>query len=438
VNLAAPTGWRCATCGATVGIAEPLVWRCPAATGADPRHLLLLEQPPAPLRPDDDPNPFVAFGGRLAWQAFAEANGMTTAECVALTRSVDDAVAAIEGTGFRWTPVARADDLSDELGFGANGGVWVKDETGNVSGSHKARHLLSILLHLRAAEALGLASSRSRPLAIASCGNAALAAATLAAADGRALHVFVPPWANRHVTERLGELGAEIVTCPRRDSGPPGDPCVQRFREAVAAGAIPFAVQGPENAWCLDGGRTIGWELAAQLERGPDVRRPADRLFVQVGGGALAACALRGLGDGGPPPRLHAVQAEGCAPLQRAWACLGGAAGAGDAARRWAECMRPWNREPASAATGILDDETYDWVAVADAMARTGGSPIVVPEAAVLEANELARRTTGIDVDHTGTAGLAGVIAARNHIADDERVVVLFTGRQRSLQPVSR
>ena len=93
--------------------------------------------------------------------------------------------------------------------------------------------------------------------------------------------------------------------------------------------------------------------------------------------------------------------------------------------------MRPWEQEPASAASGILDDETYDWVGVADALAVSGGSPVVVPEALVLEANELGRRTTGIDVDHTGTAGLAGLLAVREHVADDERVVVLFTGRER-------
>ena len=56
------------------------------------------------------------------------------------------------GTGFRRTPFASADALSDALGFDDDGGVWVKDETGNVAGSHKARHLVSILLHLKAAE----------------------------------------------------------------------------------------------------------------------------------------------------------------------------------------------------------------------------------------------------------------------------------------------
>ena len=69
--------------------------------------------------------------------------------------------------------------------------MWVKDETGNVAGSHKARHLFGILLELRVAEALGHGDPAS-PLAIASCGNAAYAAAVVARAAGRELRVFVP------------------------------------------------------------------------------------------------------------------------------------------------------------------------------------------------------------------------------------------------------
>ena len=34
---------------------------------------------------------------------------------------------------------------------------------------------------------------------------------------------------------------------------------------ASATGAVPFGVQGTENAWCLDGGRTIGWEMARRF-----------------------------------------------------------------------------------------------------------------------------------------------------------------------------
>ena len=94
-----------------------------------------------------------------------------------------------------------------------------------------------------------------------------------------------------------------------------------RFREAVDGGAIPFTVQGPENALCLDGGRTIGWEIAERLDA--DEPHRLDAIFVQVGGGAFAACLGAGLVEAGHRPRLMAVQAAGCAPLDVCDVCAG-------------------------------------------------------------------------------------------------------------------
>ena len=85
----------------------------------------------------------------------------------------------------------------------------MKDETGNVSGSHKARHLMGIMSTSRSLERAGLVTrEHRRALAIASCGNAALAAAVVARAAGRPLDVFVPPDAHPGVLDRLVALGA--------------------------------------------------------------------------------------------------------------------------------------------------------------------------------------------------------------------------------------
>ena len=60
------------------------------------------------------------------------------------------------------------------------------------------------------------------------------------------------------------------------------------FQKAIESGALPFGVQATENILTLDGGRTIGWELAEVLEE-----NPVDDLFIQVGGGALlTSCAI--------------------------------------------------------------------------------------------------------------------------------------------------
>lgn len=420
--IAAPI-LKCATCEATVSADAVWPWRCVNERDSDRHHVLLPLARVRPFRPLADPNPFVAFDPALLWAELAEARGFGVDDRTVLVRDLDARVRAIDGHGFIVTPFARERELSDALGFTHDGGVWVKDETHNVSGSHKARHLATILLHLLACERLGLTSARPS-LAIASCGNAALAAATLAAAVAWPLQVFVPPHGDPWVLDRIGALGAEVVICPRLTSDEPGDPCVHRFREAVARGAIPFAVQGPENALCLDGGRTILWEITE------DLGAAIDRIFVQVGGGALAASLGLGCVVAGLHPRVHAVQAAGCAPFARAWQ-RSRAFPSGDAARHWSECMWPWESEPVSRATGILDDETYDWLGVVGALERSAGSAVVVSEQQIEQANAMARDTTGIDVDHTGSAGLAGLLALRRQVADDERVVVLFTGVRR-------
>jgi hypothetical protein len=64
-------------------------------------------------------------------------------------------------------------------------------------------------------------------------------------------------------------------------------------------------------------------------------------------------------------------------------------------------------------------------------MADGHGTPVVAQEAHVLAANDVGCAVTGIDASHTGTAGLAGLIAIRETVADDERVAVIFSGVRR-------
>ena len=422
------TGLVCAVCATTVPISQALSWKCPRATETDTHHVLHFENTVEPFRPTDDENPYLAFRKYLAVDSFGAAIGLSEDDRIRIITEANAAVAAVAGTGFLRTPLYRSVELSDALGFTAKGGVWIKDETHNVAGSHKARHLFTELLHLLFAEAAGVApwtSSTRPPLAIASCGNAAIAASTLAAAVQWPIYVHVPPAATSEVLVALASLDADVRVCPRLPDDAAGDPCVLRFRDAVAVGAIAFGVQGTENAWCLDGGRTIGWEMTE------DLGHLMDRIFIQVGGGAFAACVGASLRSAGVHPKLHAVQTEGCAPLARAWENALATGGARNAGPRWNECMWPWETTPVSIADGILDDETYDWIGVLDSMADTGGAPVVVSEQHVMQAYEWAHSLTSVNVSATGVAGLAGLIAMRSDIANDERVVVVMSGVER-------
>jgi threonine synthase len=436
----------CAGCGYRAPDDDPYPFRCPNAGADDVDHLMVRELDPDHVEfplDDDRPNPFVRYRELFHGYHLGRHHGLSDADLVGIVEDLDHAVAEVEGHGFVETPFAPAPALGERLGFE----VWVKEETGNVSGSHKARHAMGLMIHFLAVERAGLAPDDTpRDLAIASCGNAALGAAVVARAAERTLRVFVPTWADEAVLERLRALGAAIYVCPR-DEGVPGDPAYHALQRALAEGAVPFTAQGPDNGLTIEGGETIGFEMVSALRR---AGTGLDRLVVQVGGGALASSLVRAFEDAAlleAPERLptiHAVQTEGGHPLERAYARVAQRAGRertpegiveamAYARTHRSEFMWPWEEAPKSVATGILDDETYDWAAVVAGMLATDGSPVVVSEAALEEANALARETTSIDVDHTGSSGLAGLmeLARRGEIGDHERVAVLFTGIRR-------
>ncbi|MBE3073266.1 MAG: PLP-dependent lyase/thiolase [Acidobacteria bacterium] len=485
---------------------HPFPFRCAHVTeGDDIDHVVrrLLARAAGEPGRAADPNPFVEHRALFHSYHVARTHGMSDEAYVEIVRRLDDAVAAVDGHGFRATPFRRCDRLSERLGF-RSGGIWVKDETGNVSGSHKARHLMGVMLYLEVIDRLGLVPRPSLqptpppglaeaprakatgsqplttghwqpgtgfwPLAIASCGNAALAAAVVARAASWPLDVYVPPSANPAVLARLQRLGAHVHSCGRRP-GVTGDPCYHAFHDALASGALPFCVQGSDNGLTIEGGETLAWEMVGGLGK-----TRLDRLIVQVGGGALASACIQGFSEAAAlgrieyAPRVFTVQTAGAYPLKRAYDRLvervlarlreEGVTGSPqpdhersiamlirdhfglraareeliEARQHRSRFMWPWEREPQSIAHGILDDETYDWAAVVEGMLSTGGSPVVVDDRALVDANALARDLTGVNVDHTGSAGLAGLmqlLTGPDRPSPDEQVAVIFSGVQR-------
>lgn len=406
-----------------------------------------------------------------------------------LLRRLQQKLIALEGTGFFETPLFEEGEITAAAGL-EQGRIWIKDETHNITGSHKGRHLFATLLYL---EALRLRKKQGKKdiLAIYSCGNAALAASAVARAGGYELHTFVPREVSGMVERMLIERGAVVEKIKRASVGR-GDPCYLAFREAVERkGWLPFTCSGNDNWSNIEGGETLAWEYISCLE---EKGKRLDIIIIQVGGGALGRSVIEGwlefyrLGMVGYLPEFYACQPEGGFPFVRAYylalkriaqhnglTCNLHYERQGDPRPEAAkireysnsgqrqidqiiqfgrqnfgkpaikkslkyirnnrqEFMWAWDAgSPHSQAEGILDDITYDWYYLLEGMLQSGGRAVVIPEKKIERAYELVRQKTQLKVSATGTAGLAGLLELRSAsiISPDARVGLFFTGTDR-------
>ena len=478
----------CVGCGTRVYAYDTTTFSCPNRDCMpDVNHILqkkhaITTQLWQRSKLEDSLNPFIRYRHRLLAYHRTLNSNHTDIDYIERVSQLDGALSAIDGTGFKETPLTIETALAESLGMNQNQKLFIKDETHNVAGSHKARHLFGILLNLSK-------DSLKQPFAIASCGNAALAAAVVSKAAGAKLDVFIPPDAEEVVVEKLKSLGATLHICERRE-GEMGDPCYLRSLDAVKAGAIPFTCQGPDNGLTIEGGETLAYEIFDKWHANHDI---CHHMFVQVGGGALASSSAQALAEvmRHEPlqalPRFHTVQTRGAFPLARAYdrvvklidARLRGEefpelqpytddmsveerAAAHDASaisKRliMADCIRaawdstpvqatiryavankhkfmwPWETAPHSIAHGILDDETYDWYSILCTMLRTGGIPLVADEDHLIKAHALAHEKTEMRPSATGSAGLAGLMLMQEAhvISEFENVCLYFTGIER-------
>lgn len=392
-----------------------------------------------------DANPFVAYRTELDTYQKALDAGWSDETYIETVHQLDQQVRSVDGVGFVQTPLI-------EMPSPLQRPVLAKVETGGVGGSHKARHLFGLWLQQR------ITPRPDQPeWAIASCGNAALAAAVVARSADHPLRVFVPADADALVIERLDDLGASVVVC-HRTKATAGDPCFEALQEALANGAAPFTVQGPLCPTVFDGARTIGLEIAAQL-RSSGEAEPTD-VYLQVGGGAFATSVMDGLQRGGlSRHRLHPVQPQRAHPYAAAWERLvprlleaGTLDDPGhpallaqqlrDIARSGAfdrlisespDVMSPWPTAPTSVASGILDDITYDWQPLVLHQLRSGGWPLLPSEDDFEAAVDIAAQHVSPPPDATGAAGLAGALidTAAHEMAGNTPALVVLSGVDR-------
>jgi threonine synthase len=158
----------------------------------------------------------------------------------------------------------------------------------------------------------------------------------------------------------------------------------------------------------------MGFELTEQL--GWDV---PDAIFYPTGGGTgligmwKAFDELEAVGlIGAKRPRMYAVQAEGCAPMVRAF-------------ERGDEFAERWEHA-ATVATGIRVPKAVGDFLILRAVRESGGAAIAVSEEAILQAVEDAGRDDGFLFCPEGGAVLAGwrKALAAGLVAADERVLL--------------
>jgi threonine synthase len=189
----------------------------------------------------------------------------------------------------------------------AGGELLVKDEGRLPTGSFKARGLA---LAVSMAKELGVTT-----MAMPTNGNAGAAMAAYCSRAGIKSYVFCPDDTPEVNVREIALQGAEVFLVDGLI-----DDCGRLVAEGEKAAGW-FNCSTLREPYRIEGKKTMGLELAEQLGwQVPDV------IFYPTGGGTgligmwKAFAELEELGwIGSKRPRMVAVQAEGCAPMVKAW-----------------------------------------------------------------------------------------------------------------------
>jgi threonine synthase len=283
--------------------------------------------------------------------------------------------------------------------------LYVKDESSNPTGSFKARGLAAAISK---AKELGV-----EKVIIPTAGNAGGAMAAYAARAGLKAHIFMPkdtPFAN---IEESRMAGAEVILV----DGLISDAAGMAGEKARAEGW--FDVSTFKEPYRVEGKKVMGYELAESFGwELPDV------IIYPTGGGTglvgmwKAFDELEQLGwlKITKRPRMVSVQADGCAPVVRAFD------NGASFCDFWinAHTIASGLRVPKSFADHIILQDIYD----------SHGTAIAVSDDAILVAQKKLAQMEGIFAAPEGAATLAALqqLVQQKWIQPDERIVLFNTG----------
>jgi len=314
------------------------------------------------------------------------------------------------------TPAQPAPRLADHLGVAR---LTLKNDTVLPSASLKDRAAAVAIAH---AHHLGLSH-----LACASTGNAAASLAVLAARAGFGASIFVPASAPKAKLAQLLLHGADVVTVDGTYD--------QAFDLSIARLAEEgwYSRNCAHNPLLVEGKKTAVLELIRDLT--DDFTVPSavpDAVFVPVGDGCIVSSTAKGLlelyGLDLIPrvPRVIGVQADGAAPLARAWAAASDPAGMTGAQINAAIVPVIPDTVADSISVGVPRNRIKAWQYVA----RTGGAFLKVPDADILQAIRNLAGLAGLFAEPSGATGCAGIgpALAAGLISPSDSVAVLVTG----------
>ena len=321
------------------------------------------------------------------------------------------------------TALVHAERLGAAIrcGQGSLQRLYIKDEGLNPTGSFKARGMTAAVSR---AKQLG-----AKALAAPTAGNAGGALAAYAAAAGMPAVIVMPADTPSANVMECQAFGAKVVKLNGLISDCGKYVAERKDREGW------YDVSTLKEPYRIEGKKTMGYELWEQFGgKLPDV------IFYPTGGGVglIGMCKafdeMQEMGwIGAERPRMVAVQAEGCAPIVRAW----------EAHQNSAQFFE----NAATVASGLRVPGPLGDFMILSMLRQTKGTALTVTDEEMLDAGRELALLEGIFAAPEGAATVSAVrkLAASGWIKSEETVVLFNTGTgykyaeawQRALQSAS-
>jgi len=301
------------------------------------------------------------------------------------------------------TPLIELPHLADDVGVRR---LWVKDEGVNPTASFKARGLMMAVTRAKALRLPGVC--------VPTAGNAGIALAAYAAAAQMPCRIYAPETTPPPILGSIRAFGAQLELV----QGHIGDAGKATMAFAKESGF--FNVATVREPYRVEGMKTMGYEVAEQLGW-----RLPDAIVYPTGGGegtigiwkAMAEMLDWGwLAQETKRPRMIIAQADGCAPLVRAF-------------RDGAEKATPWEN-PTTHASGLRVPGPLGDRLTLRTLRESAGDAEAVSEERIRSGTFLLASKSGIDAAPEGGAALEATrqLVAAGRLDANSEVVVFNTG----------